>query len=224
MDPNIEVVLQDSNKQIFQDRYEMPLFFIVGGNDDHYLSMLVGQDIVELVEEKTLDYIPEKPYGVYASRGLLPINGLARTFTLDIFLNEEWPILLDVSENEYPQEQNKSTRIPDQIEIVWIIRALRRMNNIEMAEKVRIKLLRGIYPEKISSRKIPLQLNVNTLSRLYLELSDEQKKYPLVIIIDDLPIQLNTTLGDTLVEISLTQCTTSNLRVLQTSLDLLSME
>jgi len=239
MDPFIEVVFPDSQQQILQDRFEMPLFFILGGADDAYLSSLIGQDIEQIVRQKSVDPIPElKPFGVYASRSLLSSTGYARTFSLGVFLNKEWPILLDITGifgdepnfGEFTQERNKSAKIPDQIEIVWIIRALRRIEESfpglgydNMAEIIRTQLLESIYPEKLPANKIPTQLNVNALSALYLELSEKQKEYPLVVIIDDLPIQLDKTLGRALTEISLTQCTTANLRAIRTSLDLISM-
>ena len=240
MDPIIEVAFPDSLQQILQDRFEMPLFFIVGGADDTYLTSLVGQDIEQLVRQKSIDSIPEaKPFGVYASRSLLPTTGYARTFPLDVFFNKEWLILLDITGEfgdepifgEFTQERNKSTKVPTQIETVWIIRALRRIEQLSpnrgysnMAEKIRTRLLENIYREKLPIEKVPSQLSVNTLSTLYLELSDEQKEYPLIIIINDLPIQLDKTLGKTLTEVSLTQCTTADLRAIQTSLDLISMK
>lgn len=218
MNPIIEIVFPDFQPQILQDRYEMPLFFIVGGADDDYLSSLVGQDIHTIVSEKSVDPIPEKPYGVYASRYLLPTTGLARTFPLDVFLNKEWPILLDITEG------NKSFLKPTSVQKVWIIRALRRMNYTDMAETLRNQLLYDIYPQKICPDKMPKELTVNSLAGLYLQLSEEQQNYPLVMIIDDLPIQLDKTLGNTLMEISITKCTITDYRALDTSLKLLSMK
>jgi len=216
MDPYIEVVFPDSADEILRDRFEMPLFFIVGGADDVYLSSLLGRDIQEIVREKSVDPIPkERPYGVYASRSLLLTEGRARTFPLSMFYHEEWPILLDLTRTEI------SVREPTQVEVVWIIRALRRSGLSEMAEKLRTDLLRKIYPKKAS---VPSEFTVDTAGELYLSLSKEQRKYPLVIIIDDLPIQLNKTLGQTLADLTLTQCTDAELRALQTSLELLSLE
>lgn len=218
MDPHREIVFTDSSNQVLQDRYEMPLFFIIGGSDDIYLSNLIGRDIKQLVKEKSVDPLPTEPFGVYASRSLLTTNGYARTFPLEDFTNKKWPILLDITKDG---GSNKSFRKPTTIETVWIIRALRRINNI-FADKLFSELSKELYPQKLSWRKIPRVLTVDTLSQLYLNLSEEQKKYPLFVFSDDLPIQLNTTLGDTLKDISLTSCTSIQLSILQTSLNLLS--
>ena len=118
---------------------------------------------------------------------------------------------------------NKNTRIPTNIESVWIIRALKRIGNKELADVVKYNMLNRIYPEKINKQCIPTNLNANTLSDLYLKLSDAQKEYKLMIIEDDLPIQQNKTIGEAISDIALKQCTNASLYSIQTSLYLLSL-
>ena len=230
MDPFIEVVFPDQQQDVLTDRYIMPLFFLVGSVDDNYLSKLVNQDIYQLVSSRSVDNIPnETPFGVYASRSSLSNSSYARVFSLEAFLNNTWPILVDIDEDG-SDKYNKSMRQPTHVEMVWIIRAFRRMEEAypglgygDTTELIRTRLMEGIYKHKISKNMIPETLNVNTLSELYINLSDEQRDYPLVIIIDDLPIQLDKTLGKTLAEITVTNCTQAKLDAIDTSLKLLSM-
>lgn len=195
---SIEVVLQDGQEEVLRDRLEMPLFFIVGGADDVYLSQLVGQPISSLVASKSVDPVPATPYVAYASRVLLPGPGFARTFPLSRLLEEKWPILQDVTR----KENLDSERVPTNIEQTWIIRALRRMGQNQLANRLRKKMLRSLYPETLP---IPRHLDLESLSRLYLDLSPRQRRYPLFLIVDDLPVQLPKSLGQALRQISLTQ-------------------
>jgi hypothetical protein len=223
---NNEVVFAEDASIVLRDRLELPIFFIVGGADDDYLSRLVGQPIRNLVETKSVDQIPPWPiYGVYASRFLLPSTGYARVFPLSTLLEDKWPILLNIESKE------TSVKEPTNVERVWIIRALRRagrtFNNeqarlelIKLASLIRTKMLSQIYPEKLQPELIPTRLDRDSLSRLATELSETQRNYPLIIIVDDLPIQLDKTLGQALTEIILSGCTT-DLPAIQTSLELL---
>lgn len=201
---SVEVVLSDGQEEVLRDRLEMPLFFIVGGADDAYLSQLVGQPISALVASKSLDPVPAEPYVAYASRALLPGPGFARTFPLARLLEDEWPILPDVTRREGLDSQ----RVPTNIERVWLIRALRRMGQNGLADELRKKTLRSLYPETLTIDRIPVRLDLESLSRLYLDLSPRQRRYPLFLIVDDLPVQLPKTLGEALRQIILTQTLT----------------
>lgn len=223
---NTEVVFVEDASPILRERFEFPLFFLIGGADDEYLSKLVGYPIKSLVIEKSVDPIPRWPiYGVYASRALLPTSGYARTFPLSVFLEDKWPILVNI------ESRDITTKEPTNVERVWIIRALRRaaakINDvqaqselIQLANSIRTKMLSQIYPEKVKSELIPKRLDRDSLSRFTMELSETQRNYPLVIIVDDLPIQLNKNLGQALGEIIISGCTT-DLPAIRTSLDLL---
>jgi hypothetical protein len=218
MDPIIEVVFTEGADTVLRDRFELPLFFIVGGADDAYLSKIIGQPIRALVLSKTVDINSEESMGVYASRYLLPSRGRARSFPLSTFLNDEWPILSNIESTE------KDTKIPTNVEITWIIRALRRAGQLDLANKIRNKMIHRIYPEKIKAEKVPTDFNINTLAQLYLDLSDSQRDYPLVMLVDDLPIQLPISLGQILVQISITGCTNlTNMKALETSIRLLHL-
>lgn len=229
MDPFIEVVFAEDSENIFRDRFELPLFFIVGGADDLYLSNLIGQPILPLVLSKSVDIPTETPFGVYASRALLsafhvdtdvphqPATGYARTFPLSFFLNEKWPTLDSLTSND---PKNRSESAPSNVQKVWIIRALRRAGLNDLAESIKIDMLRKIYPQKLS---VSFEFNPNNLANIYLMLSEEQREYPMVIIVDDLPIQLGQTIGDFLQGILLTGCTNSSLQAIKTSLDLLQL-
>jgi hypothetical protein len=100
-----------------------------------------------------------------------------------------------------------------------MIRALRRMGQNELANQLRRRMLRSLYPETLTIDRIPLRLDLElgraqsrmnsahleSLSRLYLDLSAKQRRYPLFLIVDDLPVQLPKTLGQALGQISLTR-------------------
>jgi len=217
LDPNIEVFSFTNSNTIAYDRFEMPMFFILGTSDDKYQSDLVGQDIQNLVRHKTIDPIPNGIYGVYASRALLPTSGYARTFPIESFLNETWPILSNINSTKISDIQ------PTNIEMTWIIRAFRRANDNQMANAIKYNMLKRLYPEKISNDDVPTTLNVNSLSVLYTKLSDVQRNYPIYTVINDLPFALNKTLGDVLSQISITGCTSADLKALKISLDLLSL-
>ena len=65
MDPIIEVVYAENSSDVFTDRFELPLFFIVGGVDDPYLSNLIGQPIKSLISQKSVDLLSfDFPFGV----------------------------------------------------------------------------------------------------------------------------------------------------------------
>ena len=223
---SIEVILPDrASEEVLRDRIEMPLFFIVGGADDAYLSQIVGSDINTLVRSKSVDPVPAAgPYVVYASRALLPTTGFARTFSLSELLDDQWPILLDITQ---PTQENLAMRSPTNVERTWIIRALRRAQLGNLADEIKRRMLRRLYPQSLSTS---VQLTVNSLGRLYPQLSSEQRRYPLVVMIDDLPVQLPKSLGDALAEITVTGCLTLPgvdhsflLKALRTSLALLKI-
>lgn len=214
MDLNTEVVFSEQGQEVLRDRFELPIFFIVGGADDLYHSRLIGSPIWDIVCGKTVDTPIQEPMGVYASRALLLTSGLARTFPISVFLNSEWPILDNIERDE------KDTKTPTNVEKTWVIRALRRMGRDDIANKVRNNMLSKIYPEKLGSDYIPTT-NAETLNSI---LSDEQKNYPLIILVDDLPIQLSTTIGDILKILSLGgPADEKNQRALQTSIQLLQV-
>lgn len=216
MDPLREVVFLEQANQVLRDRFELPLFFIVGGADDAYLSNLVGTSIRQLVVSKSQDGDIPGLMGVYASRALLPTIGKARTFPLSVFLNDRWPILSNIESFEV------DTKVPTNVERTWIIRSLRRSGQNELANQIRSKMLHEIYPEKLEAKKVPTNLNMNTFGQLYLDLSENQRNYPMIILVDDLPIQLPTTIGSALKRLSLNGCTNiADLKALQTGIQLL---
>ena len=218
MDPFIEVVFSEQADQVLRDRFEFPLFFIVGATDDTYLSNIVGTPIRQLVASKSVDNNIEGPMGAYASRALLSTIGRARTFPLSTFLNNQWPILSDIESTE------KDLKTPTNVEQTWIIRALRRAGQQDLAMKVRSKMLHAIYPEKLEHEKVPHNLNMEAFRQLYLDLSETQRNYPIVILVDDLPIQLPTTIGEMLQKLTVIECADdNNLKALQTSIQLLQI-
>jgi hypothetical protein len=207
---SLQIEIAVSEQQLI-DRIEMPLFFLVGGDDDDYLSSIVGAPIDDIIAAKTVDPLPEnKPYLVYASRALLSTSGYARTFPLEDLVEDEWPILIDiVKPAEYVTTEgtlykNLSKESPTTIEQTWMIRALRRSELDELAEYLLNKLKRKIYPEKIAKENAPRALSAGDLSHLYQKLSPEQRQYPLIILKDDLPVPLPITLGEAIFEIGTT--------------------
>jgi hypothetical protein len=219
MDPVIEVVFFEDGKQILKNRFELPIFFIVGGADDIYLSNLIGFPIRQLVTEKSVDSnIPTGMFGVYASRALLPTFGKARTFPLTTFLDDEWPVLSDI-ESLY-----KDTRRPTDIEMTWIIRALRRAGRNDLADEIKLKMLSNIYSEKLENKDIPKTWTKESVRELYRKLSETQRNYPLVILVDDLPIRRTTTIGDILLQlISGGYIHGNDIKALRTSLEIQSI-
>ena len=67
-------------------------------------------------------------------------------------------------------------------------------------------MLQELYPEKLPVDLIPVRLDLETLTQLYSNLSTRQRNYPLVVLMDDLPIQLPRSLGSALEQIALTGC------------------
>lgn len=230
-----EVSFVEDGPSVWQDRYNLPLFFIVGGADDHYLSDLMNISVDQLhqiIQEQSVDsgYLVEDDLsdliGVFASRANLSkmvINSsqptFARTFPLSAFLKKKWPILRDIQDSS-----SLDVKIPSTIEQTWIIRALRRNEQEELAEQVRSSMLEDIYPEKLSSEEIPKesQYSIQTLAAVNAKLNSHQRDYPVVILVDDLPIQLQLTLGQALDQVSLTGCATVNMDIIRTSLQLLT--
>lgn len=220
MDPVKEVIFTEQEDQVLRDRFEFPIFFIVGGADDSYLSSLVGSPIRQLVTSKTADVVTSgnDVIGVYASRALLPTSGKARIFPLMTFLDDQWPILSNI------ESFDKDTKIPSNIERTWIIRALRRSGYDDLANKIRSKMLHRLYPEKLESQKIPQNWSSESFADLYLDLSEAQRKYPMIILVDDLPIKLPITIGEMLQSLSLGgYINEDNIKALQTSIQLLKI-
>src|SRR3990172_2002947 len=82
LDPFIEITFQEDPPSVLRERYQLPLFFILGGVDDDYLSQLMGLSIAELhqlVQKYSVDPFPSEDMigdmvGVFASRALLRQN------------------------------------------------------------------------------------------------------------------------------------------------------
>lgn len=221
--PLIEVVLAEDLRSQLRDRYEMPIFFIVGGVDDAYLTQLVGQPIRNLVLSRSATPNMAEPiFGVYASRDLLASGkGYARVFPLSAFNQKKWPSLNDLNNPQSYEEIR-----PSNVEMTWIIRAYRRNNMNSEAEQLKSRLLYRIYPNHFTSeiiRKVIQNPSLNIYADLYLLLSDDQRDYPLLRVIDDLVIQLPKTIGQALSEVATKGCTDSDLTVIKTSLEILSL-
>ena len=243
LDPFIEITFQEDPPSVLRERYQLPLFFILGGVDDDYLSQLMGLSIAELhqlVQKYSVDPFPPEDMtggmsgdmiGVFASRALLRQNldesdntdelVWVRTFPVSTFLNSAWPILRQVYD---PQSIDVS--VPTEIERTWIVRAFRRNHQDELAEIIRTDMLRRIYPEKISTfvnSSLSQELSQDQIAQLEAQLTRVQRQYPAVIIVDDLPIKLAQTIGEIFTSISLTGCTTADQLTIQTSIDLLKL-
>lgn len=214
MDPYREVIFEETPVSTLSDRLLLPLYFVIGLADDEYLSQLLGRNIHELIRERSIDPIPTSPYVVFASRSLLLNEGWARTFPLSQLYQSEWPSLINI---DY---QTPTEREPTLFQQVWLIRALRRGSLGGLADTLRERLLKSIYPQKI--RKLPSRLTRETLSSLYLKLTPEQRDYSMVIIIDDYPIHLEKTIGDFLKDLALRSCTDADMKAITTTLELLS--
>lgn len=226
MDPSIEIIFREDPPFVATERYQLPLFFLLGGVDDTYLSNLMGVSVSELhdlIKTSSSDPLDSEIglIGVFGSRGLLSpktsgTRTYVRTFPLVVFLREQWPILSDL----YDPTSRTLTQ-PTEIEQTWIIRALRRNNLNREAEIVRANMLRRIYPEKIPSTVRIGHPTRENIALVQSRLTFNQKQYPAVVIVDDLPIKLNQTIGELFTEIALTGYTTASQAIIQTSLDLL---
>ncbi|MEM3858041.1 MAG: hypothetical protein QW478_01400 [Candidatus Micrarchaeaceae archaeon] len=213
MDYEIEVA---HDKKSLIDRFELPLYFIVGGVDDEYLNNLLQDNIYDLVKLKSITDIPNPPFCVYASRQLLKENGYCLTFELNVLQEEEWPIINLLTDSRHIKWEK-----PTKIQQTWIIRSLKRMKNYELAEKIRLNMLNNIYTEKLDITLKPGNLNIESLSRLYLLMNENQRNYKIVRIINDEVMFLNKNLGNALSDIALYGCTDVDIEDLQLSINLL---
>jgi len=212
MDYEIEVA-HDEKSLI--DRFELPIYFIVGAADDKYLSNLVQENIYDLVKLKSITDIPNPPFCVYGSRKLLKENGYCLTFELNDLQEEQWPIINLITDSRHIKWEK-----PTMIQQTWIIRSLKRMKN-ELAEKVRLNMLNNIYTEKLDITLKPDKLTTESLSRLYLLMNENQRNYKVVRIINDEVMFLNKNLGNALSDIALYGCTDVDVEDLQLSINLL---
>jgi len=240
LDPQIEILFQESSEQTIIDRYELPLYFIVGGADDTYLARLMGISVEQLRpillsrSVDTSNFLPNEPFGVYASRSTVISETWARTFPLSLLLQKEWPILDELST---PSSQNFSR--PDHIQQTWILRAIDRVidsnlkHNIQITswqflyDNLRDSMLESIYPQTLSlTIRWPNDNNQNLqylLRRVFEKLSEQQLDYPLYILVDDLPIQYNLTFRDVRDQLAAGPCSSADLRAIRTSVELISL-
>lgn len=164
MDSEIEVVPSE-DLFVLSERYSLPLFFIVGGIDDDYLNSITSLSEISkgLVDDLTQ---LQKPFGVWAVRNL-EYSKYGRAFPLTTFLNEEWPILLDLED-----PLSLDTKKPTFIEMVWIMKACRRNSLDHLANLLFQKLQDSIYPSHVDSLK---------------NITKKEEKYHLVWFDQDLP-------------------------------------
>ena len=197
MDPSIEIITED-NPTIISDRYNMPIFFIIGGVDDDYLRTLTD---IDLIKQRSADNFQDKIMGVWAVQNQ-PEKWFSRTFSLSTFSSEKWPTLIDLAD-----EGTKNERKPTFIEMAWICRALQRNGLNELADEVFVNLKRRIYPEKVKNKGDYLTL--------------DQKNYKLVYFDDFLPVFLDITFGDIKNLISNKKCLPVDKNIIKNSLKLL---
>lgn len=232
LNPQIEILFQESSIQTVRDRFDLPLFFIVGGVDDAYLAQLLGlpvENLIPLILNRSVDPIPSTLLMVvYASRSSLN-ETWARTFPLSLLAQERWPILTDLS-----NPGSKSVRRPTTIEQTWILRALDRCITSgkydlrSLYDVIRNRMLRSLYSETLSLSIRWDQIDNNTdlqelLQRVLRKLSEEQLDYPLYILVDDLPIQYNLTFREVAKQLQAGPCSSADLRAIRTSVELISL-
>jgi len=82
-------------------------------------------------------------------------------------------------------------------------------------------MLKNLYPQKSKHVLRENQWSLENLAYLNTTLTQTQKNYPVILLADDLPLQLQLTLGQMLNQISLSGCTQANLDMIRTSLQLL---
>jgi len=116
-----EVLFVEDGVSIQRDRYQLPLFFIVGGADDEYLSRLMGisvTDLHQLIQSRSVDNTAGSELrGVFTSRSeLVNSETFARTFPLSQFLEPVWPILRDIQD-----KTSLDVKTPSTIEQTWIV-------------------------------------------------------------------------------------------------------
>lgn len=189
-----EVVLAEHPEEL-EKRWELPNFFL---NSSEQISQI-----------RTIDPHPtEKVYGVYGSRKFLN-ETYGRVFPVEEFLKDQWPILLDLT-----NPRSESVMEPSWIQQTLIIRAFRQIGDDSMADQIKARMLSKIYPQKVAVMPA-------TLPEIYNVLTPEQRDYPMILLVDDLPIELKKTIGEFLEEAILTGCTDVQTRILETTLAIL---